>query len=166
MRLDDFGSDLDKRLMAVSALAARRLSRRLLLGRILRGSAVAFAGLAAGSLGTLLNGGDGEATTFHCGNWWPNSRSGSPQCNGCPSNGCSFGHVRCRKGQCPGCIYPSGYWVAANGLGKCGMGYRLCWDCHSPSSCRICTCLSTTLCLNCCSAAEVEAQTREVEAIP
>jgi hypothetical protein len=162
MRLSDLGRQLDETVLGASASLARRLNRRQLLRGVLGGSAVAVAGVSLGSAATILRTRDAEAHLGHCGGWFrlPGStHGGSPECGGCPFNGCPSGHSICTVApgttRCNGnCTYTNGNWVAQNGLGNCGGGFRLCYDCN-PGNCNICTCLSGTLCTGCCSQADV-----------
>jgi hypothetical protein len=152
MKLQDFGQDLDERVLAASASMARMLNRRTMLVRILQGSAATVAALTVGTLSGVR---DAFAVTCtHCGRWFGTGCSGcSPECSGCPSNGCPSGRAVCKHPTC-GCDYANGYWVACSGGGRCGGAFRLCYDCRN-SSCNICTCLTIWLCTGCCSAAEV-----------
>ena len=162
MNLRDVGQELDEKVLAASASMARMLSRRSLLARALQGSA---ATLAALTMGTMTGVKDSFATTCtHCGNWFGSGCSGcSPQCSGCPSNGCPSGRSICKAGQCRPCEYSNGYWVACSGGGICGGAFKLCYDCKN-SSCGVCTCLSSWLCTGCCSAADVRETMAAIQA--
>jgi hypothetical protein len=165
MRLSDFGQQLDARVLGLSASLARQVGRRQVIGTILRGAGLAAAGLSLGTLATALNPREAEAHLNHCGGWWHihgSTEPGSAQCAGCPSNGCPSGYLVCPSSTgCRNCTYTGGYWVAQNGLGRCGGGYRLCYDCHRSGSCTVCTCLSTILCTGCCLAEDVQESLRQ-----
>jgi hypothetical protein len=168
MRLSDLGRQLDETVLGASASLARRLNRRQLLRGALGGSAVAVAGLSLGSAATILRTRDAEAHLNHCGGWFHingSTEPGSPQCGGCPFNGCPSGFSICQKppSTCRNCEYANGNWVAQNGLGTCGGGFRLCYDCN-PGNCSICTCLSGTLCTGCCSQADVQREMAQLAA--
>jgi hypothetical protein len=154
MKLKDFGQELDERVLAASASMARVLHRRTMLVRILQGSAATVAALTVGTF-TGVKDSFAAVSCSHCGRWFGHGCSGcSPECSGCPANGCPSGRSVCKRGQCGPCEYSDGEWVACTGGGRCGGAFRLCWDCKNRA-CNVCTCLSVWLCTGCCSEADV-----------
>jgi hypothetical protein len=137
--------------------AYRTLSRRA----VVRGGLVSgTAGLAALAIGER----PAAAATCDCG---PTSR-----CSGCRSTGCPSGYSLCKGSGTSNCFnnqgfrceWPSGSWVACSGFGACHNGYQLCYDCIGPGGCaHWCTCLSSCICCNCCSPAEVRAEQKRIQ---
>jgi hypothetical protein len=156
MRLSDFGRQLDERMTNASMSVARQLDRRQLLKRALGGSAIVAAGLAIGSLSGTRDA--FASTSCQCGNWI-GGEPGSPRCANCPTDACPSGYHVCKRGSgCSTslCDWASGSWVACDGFGTCGNGFRVCYDCRPNSNtCSICTCMSACKLCNACSAEEV-----------
>jgi hypothetical protein len=71
------------------------------------------------------------------------------------------------------CEWPEGEWIAYHRLGQ-GYGYQACMDCVKHQGNDIsaadcdgwCTCLSTCICCECTSAADVEAEMRRLGQVP
>ena len=145
---------IDRKMGLVSESLVRRISRRRVLSKGLRGAVATAAGLAVGQ-GFGLRGAEAFcapcdwAMGVNCSNTRP-----CPAAGGCPS-GCR----RCVSGSptygCSGwCPFSYGQWVNCNGLGY-GYGYTVCTDCDcnyrssgAPADCgNLCTCLSQ--CINC-----------------
>jgi len=133
---------------------ARRLSRRQVMFRGMKGVAGATAAIAVGSLAGAKN---AFAVTCTCG------YACGQACSGCPSNGgCPTSYAICTSpcayGNCP---WSTGEWVSCTGCGQGSGSYRVCTDCrligHSCKCPEVCTCLSGCLCLGCGSPSEMQA---------
>src|ERR1700680_1248948 len=156
-----FGAEFDTRVNNVAERATRRITRRNALRTAVVGGA---AGIAALSIGQS----PASAIAFDCG---PTRR-----CGGCPTNGCPGGYSLCKGSSTSTCFnyqgyrceWPSGYWVAARGGGRCNEGFYICYDCKGPGGCYDwCTCLSGLLCGKCCSRADVRQEQKRIqEALP
>ncbi|WP_157254433.1 hypothetical protein [Nonomuraea typhae] len=137
---------------------ARQVSRREGLKRALAGATTLIAGVAVGQFA----GAKSAAAAVDC----PCAPPRGVYCSGCPTNGCPSGHVICKTSHgCDPCIYSDGYWVSCTGLGSCGGGFRLCYDCKKSSgTCSTtCGCRTGILCSGCCTADEVKAEMARVQ---
>jgi hypothetical protein len=150
------GERFDARVGDLAERVARRVSRR----ETLRGALVSgAAGLAALAVGER----PAQAAGCQCG---PTRR-----CAHCPEIGCPDGYHLCKgsfTGDCFNrqgyrCEWPQGTWIACMGLGK-GYGYKVCYDCKGTSGCPgWCTCLSSCICCNCKSVADVRAEQHRIQ---
>ncbi len=150
------GERFDSSVGGLAERLSRRLSRRDALRTAIVGSA---AGIAALTLGET----PASAATFDCGptrrcdNYYGNCPSGYSLCKGSSTSNC-FNYQGYR------CEWPSGYWVAASGFGKCNEGFYLCYDCIGPGGCTDwCTQLSGLICGNCCKPENVRAEQKRIQ---
>lgn len=142
---------------------ARKVDRRHILVKGIRGLAASVAAVSVGSFAEVKQ---VFAVTCTC-NWIRKQVNCPSHCccptgAGCPS-GCSF----CTSSDsCGGwCIYPDGCWTSCNSFCTCGYGYKLCCDCKCNScSGYLCTCLSQVICCQCCTPADVEAEMSRLQA--
>ncbi|HVB44029.1 MAG TPA: hypothetical protein VNF47_15180 [Streptosporangiaceae bacterium] len=150
------GAGIDERIGAFTERAARRLSRRDAVRRVIVGGTTGLAALAMGAS-------PAQASTCVCG---PTRR-----CARCPAVGCPPGHHLCRgsfrshcfNSQGYRCEWPSGSWIACMNLGK-GLGYKVCYDCIGAGGCREwCTCLSACICCHCAGVADIRAEQHRVQ---
>jgi hypothetical protein len=151
---------LDKHISNIAESMARRVNRRRVITRGIKGGFALVAGLALGQLSNLK---EAFAVTCTC-NWAGGSGNANcPNVGGCPAQGCPSGCSICTTSSGCGtiCNYASGFWVSCTGLGSCGKGYRLCRDCNCNGCNYICTCLSATICNFCCSKKELEESLRQ-----
>lgn len=152
--LDEF----DRELSALMESLARLLSRRKMIGTVIRGISAAAVAAALGQF-TNIGRAFAQECTCQCDDCWT---SGQP-CQYCPASAnCPSGCEVCVNNDCNGwCDYPTGRWVAYNcsNLGTCHVGYKMCTDCKCNNTCNDkCTCLSACICCNCCTAEDVRAE--------
>lgn len=128
----------------------RVVTRRKLLGRMVKIVPAAFAGASVGSIARFKD----VFASCTC--------SYIAVCNGsCPSGGCPSGYSTCCRdngGYGCGCVYyisQGCHWVGCSNQGTCGNGYELCTDCWKGSCGTACTCKSSCICCGCCTPAEV-----------
>jgi hypothetical protein len=150
------GERFDTRVGDLAERVARRVSRRTALRGALLGGTASVASLAIGERPALAAG-------CTCG---PTRR-----CHACPEIGCPHGYHLCKgsfTGNCFNsqgyrCEWPQGTWIACMGLGK-GYGYKVCYDCKGAPGCHgWCTCLSSCVCCECRTVADVRAEQRRVQ---
>jgi hypothetical protein len=155
--MSELSDQADRRMSHLTEDLARKLSRRQILKKSVKGIVASVAGLTFGS--TV---GADPAHARACGCSYPGC--GHCNCRGksCPRNGgCPSGCVVCTKADCPSsaCIYSGGSWIDADcSCGTCGFGYFRCYDCRCTSCSKLCGCRTTCLCSGCCRAAELRAQ--------
>ena len=152
--------DFDKDISVIMESLARMLSRRKMIGNLVRGLTVA---ITATTVGQITNVGQAFAhaldCTCTCDDCWTN---GQP-CQYCPASAnCPSGCTVCTSSDwCGGwCDYSNGRWVSynCNKLGNCQVGYKMCTDCKCPDCNHKCTCLSACICCSCCTPADVKAE--------
>jgi hypothetical protein len=158
--MPDLLEDADMSVGLASEDIARKLSRRTLLFRTLKGTAATAAALSVGSFVGVKNAFADACDCTPPGQFcWAIGKT-------CPFNGCPTGCSICTTSDgCGGCIYSSGYWVACTGQGSCSNGYRLCYDCKCPGCGTTCGCLSGCICCNCCSPQEVRLEAGRLAAM-
>lgn len=148
-------SQFDRQVDHIFSVGVRRLTRREMLTRGLKGVAVSVAGLTVGTLPTwsAFAGIEPDAPcTF------PNGNSCDSVGHPCPSVGCPSDCTICRKASgCYHCTWNDGFWATGN-CGRCGMGYFLCYDCACSTCAKACGCRSQCQCYDCCSAREVRGE--------
>lgn len=155
--MNEFADEADRRLSELSEDVARKLSRRQVLRKGVKGAVAAVAVLAFG--GTAGVRGAVASSLVSCGCSYPGC--GHCSCRGktCPSGGgCPSGCYVCKKTTCPNtaCIYNTGSWIDADcPCGICGYGYFRCYDCRCTSCSRLCGCRSWCLCSGCCRPEEL-----------
>lgn len=145
------GAKLDEALSTWSEDVARRVSRRTILIRTLKGVAGTVAGLTIGSWVGMS-----EAEAVGCNCLYPGC--GNCSCHGktCPSNGCPSGCYVCKSGDCVNCDYSDGEWTCcSNCCGICGKGFYLCYDCRCTGCLAQCGCKTNCLCSGCCTPQDV-----------
>jgi hypothetical protein len=151
-------ANVDARIGAIAERVVRRISRRDALRGVVVGGTAGLAALALGERPALAQGCD-------CG---PTRR-----CSGCPGVGCPPGYRLCKGSfnsncfnyQGYRCEWPSGTWIACMGLGKGGLGYRICYDCINHTGCEYwCTCLSECVCCHCATAGDVRLEQHRIQA--
>src|SRR5215218_5285063 len=145
----------DKKVSFLSEDLARKLSRKQLMVRGVKG----FAAVAAGaSVGSLVRVKDAFAANCTCSCDYPGC--GNCSCRGkiCPNNGCPSGCTLCKAGDCDSCPYSNASWVCCTGCGVCGLGWYVCYDCKCPGCGSLCGCKTDCRCSGCCSPAEVKAE--------
>ena len=135
----------DRRISDITEAAARRLTRRQSLFRVLKGT---VAGAAALSVANLEKVSSAFAISCTCG------PSASCQSHGysCPTGGnCATGYGTCTSGNCyPDCIWSTAQWVSCTHCAQGLNSYRVCSDCKLGNYCSPhCTCLSDCLCTGC-----------------
>jgi hypothetical protein len=152
----DFIDQADATVSDLTEGLARRLSRRQVVFKVVRGAALGFAAAStAGFAGvrTALAAAAASGCNF--------PGCGSCSCLGktCPSNGCPSGCYTCTptSGGCANCGWSDANWVCCTGCAGGTCGYRLCWDCRCTSCSRTCGCRSTCRCTGCCSLQDIEA---------
>jgi hypothetical protein len=162
----DIGDKLDAGVANFAERLTRRMSRR---DAVRTGILGGIAGMASLTLGAK----PAQAVICECGPTYRCGHYGWP----CPSSGCPSGMALCKEGgscSCNAgtynqqgycCTYSAGYWVACSGLCK-GMGYKLCYDCKGHGCDRWCTCLSSTICCSCTSAADVREEHKRLQPFP
>ena len=148
----------DTKMSHLTEDVARRLSRRQVVLRGVKGLAASLAAVSAGGAFAVR---DAFGRTTACGCVYPGC--GRCSCRGltCPSTGCPSGCYICTSGDCPNtaCIYSGGSWVDSNcSCGRCGYGYYRCYDCRCTSCSRLCGCRSICLCSGCCAQDEIQEQ--------
>src|SRR5947207_2070983 len=128
--------DFDKQVSILTEAIARKFHRRQMVGTTVKGL---FATVAAATVGQLANVGQAfAATTCTCDEGWTTGHRCSYWGHPCPytsttATQCPSGCSTCYSPGCNGwCSYSSGHWVSCSGLGTCGKGYKLCWDCKCP----------------------------------
>jgi len=141
----------DEATSVVGEELARKISRRHILARSIKGLATFGAALSVGEIirGPIL------ADAACCGHYGFCAADYGYTCpggGGCPS-GCSV----CTTTHC-GCVHPFGYWTACSGQGTCGNGYVVCYDCNCTSCSQKCTCQSSCICCGCCTPAHAQAE--------
>jgi hypothetical protein len=152
--------DLDRRISILAEDVSRRLSRRQLVLKSVKTAVAATAAVTAGSLAGASRA-FGGALACDCA--LPGCGNCSCRNKTCPSNGCPSGCMVCKTGDgCSQCNHNDGNWIACSGLGTCGLGYRLCWDCRCTGCGAKCGCKSVCLCCQCCSPSDVEAEMRSL----
>ena len=138
---------------STAEVMADALSRRKVLARAVRGTAVLASGVVAGNLVSPT-----RAFALTCDCSPPRTLYCASIGKTCPSNGCPSGCYVCTTASgCTPCIYSNGSWVACTGFGTCGNGYKVCYDCRCVTCSSTCGCLSAVLCAGCCSPAEMKA---------
>jgi hypothetical protein len=156
MTRKSLGETFDNGVSSIAERLSRRLSRRAALKTAVVGSATGIAALTLGQL-------PAQAVTFDCG---PTRR-----CSGC-AGGCPSGYSLCKGSSTSNCFnnqgfrceWPSGYWVAASGFGKCNEGFYLCYDCKGSSGCPgWCTCLSNLICGPCCTPTDLQQEWKRIQ---
>jgi len=153
MRFRHLSNRLDESAGVAGETIARHIGRRDVLRRAVRGAATVIAGVTVGSMIDAKSAFAVSCSKPDCG---PTARCSSgvlPAGQYCPS-----GRIPCKSSQCSNCEWATGNWVACTGTGRCGLGYWLCSDCRTTSSCSYCTQLSGTYCSGCCSSEEVKAE--------
>lgn len=169
MKWKQIGAGLDAHIGDISERATRKMTRRSALRTAVVGG---VAGMGALALGQAPAFGAVEKCTkgMDCG---PTRR-----CSGCGggSSGCPSGYHLCKSsGSCaPGknpnkqgffCEWPGGSWIACQGAGKFGHGYYLCLDCVDQGCSGWCTCISSCICCNCTTAAELRNEQKRLNAL-
>jgi hypothetical protein len=164
--VEEFLKDADRKVNHLTEDFARRLNRRQLVFKGVKGLAAAAAALSVGSLAGVRNA--FAMPTCNCTCTPPQGGNCVGTCNACgygscPANGCPSGCYKCRNGDCSSCPYDSASWVCCYGCGTCGNGYRLCYDCRCPTGSgkgcsRKCGCKSVCIGGGGCGPAEVEAE--------
>jgi hypothetical protein len=154
----------DKHVSVFTESLARKLSRRKMVDRTVKG---AFAAVAAVTIGQLTGIGDALASTScTCDEGWTTGHSCTHNGYPCPDHGCPTGCVKCYYPECDGwCNWSSSKWVSCTGLGTCGKGYKVCRDCKCPDCSNHCSCLSHTICRTCCTPSDVHAEMERLAAI-
>jgi hypothetical protein len=134
---------------------ARRLTRRRVVSRGVKGAAALVAGLSVGGFAGVRS---AFASNCLCSCDFPGCGECSCKGKSCPANGCPSGCVSCISTDCPGsgCIYSDGTWVCCTGCGRCGLGYYSCWDCRCLTCNDACGCKTDCRCAGCCSPAQVK----------
>lgn len=152
-------SQFDELVSRVTERNARTLTRSSFLVRAARGATVATAAIAAGNLFGVK-----KAFADDCSCTYPFGAE-CPNCNGtrCPD---PYGPCTSLSG-CAGCPHDNGNWVTCTGLGVCGNGYVICWDCYTGScgSGNVCGCGGTCVCCNCCSPQDVAAEQARIHGL-
>jgi len=127
---------------------ARRINRREMMFKAVRGVGAAAAAASVGSLASIKD----VFASCDCGYLGFCSSYGAT----CPTRGCPSSCTACTSANGCGCPHSSGYWVIAGcSCGVCGNGWYECWDCKCPSCSQLCTCKSTCVCSGCCSPGDV-----------
>lgn len=157
MKMRMFLSSTDTKMSHVTEDVARRISRREVVLKGVKGAAATVAALSVGGMGAAR----GAFAATSCGCSYPGC--GHCSCRGysCPSSGCPSACQICTSGDCPGtsCIYSGGSWIDSNcPCGVCGFGYFRCYDCRCTACSRLCGCRSTCLCSGCCAQEQVKVQ--------
>ena len=138
------------RQQGMSERLARRISRREAVTTFAKGAA---GSVAAFTLGDFIRPSKAYASHAEC--CFPFGYCGvhlCPSANSCPS-----GWTVCRSTDCSACPYSDGDWVSTQ-CSPCGPGalsYRMCRDCRKNGCADKCTCVTSCLCSNCTTPAEV-----------
>jgi hypothetical protein len=153
-----FLSSTDTKTSHLTEDVARRISRRDIVLKGVKGMAASVAALSVGGMAAARG---AFALVNSCACSYPGC--GSCSCLGytCPSTGCPSACRICTSVDCPGtqCIYSGGSWIVQNCVcGHGGYGYYRCYDCRCTSCSRLCGCRSMCFCAGCRSAADVRAQ--------
>jgi hypothetical protein len=137
--------------------AAREISRRTVLARMVKGAA---GSVALFTLGEFVTPARAYADSTTC-----CTPLGRCSVDTCPAPGkCPSTWWVCKSGQCTGCIYSSGSWVSGE-CSPCGPGpasYIMCTDCHKNGCAQLCTCVSSCTCSGCYTPAEASASMEAV----
>lgn len=169
------GESFDARVGSMAERATRRMTRRDALRAGVVGGAAGIAALTLGQSPALAS-----ASIPYSPGCGPTVR-----CGGCPANGCPGGYTLCKitslcgtppsfggsgggvsNNQGKWCEWPAGEWIAYQHLGH-GYGYQACMDCvRTPineANCDgWCTCLTTCICCQCLTAADVRAEMKRI----
>jgi hypothetical protein len=133
--------DFDKQVSVFTESVVRRLSRRKMVTRTVKGLFATVA-LAAIGQGTGLTKAF-AANPCTCDDGWTTGHLCNYYGYKCPSNGCPSGCSLCHSNDCGGwCNWSSGQWVSCSHQGHSGRGYKLCWDCKCTTCTNKCSCLS------------------------
>ncbi len=156
---------IDKYLSETTESIARQMNRRRVLSRGIKGGFALVAGITLGQFSNLKS----AFAAPYCSCDWAyghvNCSGSGGYCSGtsCPS-GCSVCTTSSGCGTI--CNYPGGRWVSCTGFGTCGRGYKLCTDCNCNACRYVCTCLSSIVCLNCCTKTELQESLQSLAASP
>jgi hypothetical protein len=148
----------DRKLSLATEGVARKLSRRKLVERGMKGLVTTVAAVSVGGFVNVRTAFAADCTCScsfpGCGGCFACRGKGCPSSGGCPS-GCYI----CTSGDCPNnCGYSSGSWICCSGCGVCGFGYKACYDCRCTACNVLCGCKSDCICAGCCSPQQVKVQ--------